>query len=1833
MDAIQGLNGLQITSCIVRHDFATVCPEYTLELSEGHTNKKTKLNSDAPEHVFYRPFQNDVKAANRYLDLSPRATEVLELLKSESPDLRSRAISLLCFLLTQCNKETSKQYIADQVLTTLCEQISDLLHLNDDSLHYLFTILLECIRIAPADKVRMFLSACNLFKFLGKHTVPKNSSAGFSVSRFYLDMVTHDVVDDVGLCDYISVEGDDVKSSADLLHSNSKKQLCILLLVGLKGFNILEKPSVVRLIFEHIKHDALMDSICTIRLFILIMSQVLSTQCARLSLTLSNMQWSDVPETVISSTAATLSHKISQITEEPSFTLEQIVRLNRLTFTIFAEFIENLETICDYTTLSNVLLKFDATHLSVVDLILAVLRSKPNVGPLYMPALKCTYSGNMEYLVLIKFMSNWFTYLSGISIPPEECLSYIPPFLSQAFFNYGLLSSDQWVRHGALRLLNILLVFVTNVRDAGSAVRGSEANVSAFTEHICLTIPDFKTIINVKRHTENKTQDDASISLNIKNKKRSMVSNELGSIVTSEQGNVILDIKESDLILTDWLKCLYLYSRFVGVADGKSLYDPCKLLKDEIIAANMTEMDAALRAPTIKLSNMPTFHNVAELNMALMGSLFHLGIGEVHSGLVLSKVQRSCFNHILRRYLDLKCAIPRVTTDATLLLTYLSICEGYVRHVIEGSGVFSSPAGPWISALESEADYQMFTFLFDYCMENPLDVLLGCLPNSCRKGTFQSFKCLNCSGCGDFEGPLFLKLSLGFLLHLCSDSPDDLECESCNVREFNMLTIFKERAKDSDISSYVQYVLKACTSVDVSAYKIHIDHVLKTISPKYTIATLGVDAVEVGEVATKSTAEVGKPTEINVDDSYLAGCSILIDVCECFDQDIDSLKDFARILIDILVMRINSSENSEKTIRKKWESRIHAELITKYMTWEMLTIYTHLFSSLITLLDAVGDIKVDKDVFDGVTFDNDVLWAQHYYLSHRLQLNSAISDVKTTTHRLTESIRKLCSSAEASASSETTAAALTFSKVCSLVPQHYMADCAPHLVKMTLERISLPLVCHMCQDVLTCEYGLTTYLLDIASCLTTHFNDPQFAVDLLQWQRLMDLTKEVCDMNSKKYFVGDTIESNLFVAHLTLLRSMVNHAATAQSSIVGIKTDQLYNLIQTISSCYRCSYSSGDIMVKDVIMGIVKIASDVIKDPKSAVLRLPQFKDFACISKLSSGHQKIGSRCTCAGVCHHDIQTHGQLRGWVTMVSGFAIVAEESNWLCMNSKRLSMTLLSFPANSHGGSTCLRSTFRNLAILYPPSVNRSPKKSDEVFGCIIRLNKILNSNSKYLQQFVVGGPYAYDVDYLIPFFTGRLCMMLYNQLFIYKHEFDAAFREFGFDGSEKIEYTQNTFTKTFSLSEAREAAKRLHNQIHNMRFEYDIGDAFSPLLVEQLVKNGVFEICSLGLLSKSMRKYSMKALGIIMSILQNMLDATMVKSIIPGSQGPFKLRRVGLFGIYQIHSVLSYLQRSQLYATKGDPTLHILFASQIVRRVTNPDDPMYKLGNKYLLSRFEPRFQEVPLFFDCFSVHESSERNAFLAFILQFLLASAHLSCDHSVLFERRIFQQLMSFALLDTTSYENRIQICGLVQRCAEASPETTAELLSLGTATWVSTMASRVRCNKFNDAKDIVLSTVLLCTLTLLLRNLGAYVAASSCADFMSCVNPTSSGSSADGNGVTKGTRNADEQMDIKTNIKDFICSLEASQNVADAWYHLLSSIPNGMLTPLRVEGYRTYVLTIAGVAFEFGKIIGKEVRFGGSTVKILLSTALEETHSAIKRVSGLLASGKCSHATKMKT
>lgn len=301
-------------------------------------------------------------------------------------------------------------------------------------------------------------------------------------------------------------------------------------------------------------------------------------------------------------------------------------------------------------------------------------------------------------------------------------------------------------------------------------------------------------------------------------------------------------------------------------------------------------------------------------------------------------------------------------------------------------------------------------------------------------------------------------------------------------------------------------------------------------------------------------------------------------------------------------------------------------------------------------------------------------------------------------------------------------------------------------------------------------------------------------------------------------------------------------------------------------------------------------------------------------------------------------------------------------------------------------------------------------------------------------------------------------------------------------------------------------------------------------------------------------------------------------------------------------------------------MQVIFAAAIVHKVINVEDPMYNSCNKYMMTRFEPKLQEVPLFFECFCVHDASMRPAFLGFIMQLLLSAAGIMEDHSLLFSRRIFQQLMSFALLEGTPLENKVQIASILQRCS-SSAETVEEMFHMGTLTWISCMASILQIDEFDDARDLVRSTLLLCAMTKLLKNMALTLSTRYCSVVAKDDRDESTSDSEDeGAPYELPTMVVKEPTDLMYLFRDITSAFEALEKLANAWHRILSQIPSELLTTPRKEGYKIYSLCNEEILYTLANAVKDRDR-RGINVSSLLTTSMGMAEVAVRRVSSFLS------------
>ncbi|EDO06609.1 hypothetical protein BBOV_II006590 [Babesia bovis T2Bo] len=1815
MESSETLSGLQLAGCIVKRDFQTVCPSDNSGGVYQSRAKKAKKATHVQEQSFYRPFGDDVSAIQRYLEVSPRAVEIIDLLAIDDASTRRVGLALLWSVFHHAHLEETRQHIVDHVLTRLGEQMPDLVTLGDIALHYLLNTVIECIRIAPVDKVRVFLSTFSFYKFFGKNSVPKGDSEAFSVAAFHCYLAEHGVVEDLGISKFAPpsrIVFAEVSDPTKLGCSNYKKQLCILLLLGLKGFNIISKQQVVRQVLTHIKQDDIIDAICTIRLFILVISSFMNAHCARIALSLRDPHWSDVPEPVIISTALAISNVLVRISSEEATDPEHLVRLNGLATRICTEFINELENICDDSTMASVLLKLDATQLTTVEILLPVLQRNATIGPLYMPSFKVSHNGPLEYMTLLKLLTMWFHHASSLKVKADKCMLYIPPMLTPVFFNSGLLSGDQMTTRATLRMLSELLKFLV-----GSFENEVDRNIpSDIWKRISGVIPDFKTLVNAKTALRTRRNEEGDIMINIKNHTRSMVSSELGLVVTHENKWLILGIDAGVDPLADWLDCLHLYATFVGAGDGKNMYDPCKLLKEDVIARNIDEIASVLTATSY---DNDKFLRALKLDMALIECLYCLGIGEVYSGVALTKVQSVCFEYILKRYVELKLAFTRHSWDLASVKDYLDRCQRYLVLVVNKTGLFSEDTAQWFLVMNDYNDFHIFQHLFHQCLENPLEALLGSLSSKAMPEALISYKCTSCMFIPEFKGPLFLRMVFEFLLHLSKDYEKDLHCEECNIRQVNLVKGFMKRSVDAlDPVSAAKYIIQVCHSIRLGPSAITAKRIMQMVIDKHEIKMEPLD-MGINVNARKETPAVDSPAvqvelahQCKPNDNYLVACKALIESIQGYNQDVCRIKRLCSAIVSTLDIKVASGNIIEKGYPTQ-----NIPQWTTFVTLEDTVLYTYLFYMITKIMD-IGSVPADLSyLFQDLSFEDELRWAQLYYLKLRL-FNAKDTGAE---ERLVKILHRVCTGSGIEPASRIPLV-ITMAIVSTVIPEEVLHNDAAMLLEQVLDCIHLPLECTNCKDLFSCNLGYSNGMLMIGIQLAKMLPESQnvFVAKLIQSPRILEISQSICESNSYRYFHGDTIESSLLLSHLRLLQSLLLHIDTSKLTPLALNQVELYRLLNAVAGVYRCSYTECDQVLKDLIIRIVTVLGHLANDTRSIYLRLPPFKDFACISEpswtvnnrapKSNGTPSTG--CTCKAPCNHDIVSHGITRGWPTMTQGFSMISSNSNWLCLDSKRVLATCLSFPSWEKNKKEGLHSICRKIAILYPSSSQSSIHRNDTIFNTLTRLKKFLGNNSNILEKVFLGDPYVYDVSYLIPFFVSRLCSMLHDQLYQYKHELEDRFKILKEMVIDPSEVAANRFSRTVSTADARCAGERLYSQLEGLNFDISMGEVFSPVFMEQIVNNGVLEICILGLLSKCCRKDAIKALSLIIKLVYNMIDAAIVRSVIPERPGPYKLRRIGLFGIQQVHSLLCFLQRCKYYANDGDPALLMVLASNMVRHITNPEDRLYQLGNRFFIAKYQPKMDEVPLFFECFNVQGAADRVHFLTFILQVILSSAHLLADNNVFIRRRVIQQLMSFAFVDTTRFEHRVQIAEFLYRNVEVNPTVVYELYASGIAPWISAMSTWLTGINFSEAKMVVFSTMLLSSLTQLIRSLGRAI----CTPFKENVIEN------DSRQASKGVDNDQELVknDSGTsatdeNVREIVTTVEALKRIAEGWSHILSYIPKDKVGCLQIEGYMEYYLIMEEVMANIRYRFANESGVSNHRVNKLSLVTMEMANDALRK------------------
>ncbi|XP_952087.1 uncharacterized protein TA14245 [Theileria annulata] len=299
------MNGIQIASSIVRGELDDLCPENIIKckIVKKVGSKRVKLSQELGDldlerqYTLYKPFNNDLELAKLYVNESPLCVEIFSLFESNNLIVKTKAISMLLFILSNFsnlytnfynnlnnennlssssdessegglennvndsdgNFELSKKVkLVEKILKLYKEKIDEIFVNDDVIINYSLKLLLECVKCVDLDALTEFLLNFNFFKYLTKCHIFTPSCDITLINSLNTDE---------------SAVTDEISSDADLYHENGKLKLCIILLLGLKGVNVLRKD-LINIIVSHLKSEQLTTQFLLVRLLVKILNNL-----------------------------------------------------------------------------------------------------------------------------------------------------------------------------------------------------------------------------------------------------------------------------------------------------------------------------------------------------------------------------------------------------------------------------------------------------------------------------------------------------------------------------------------------------------------------------------------------------------------------------------------------------------------------------------------------------------------------------------------------------------------------------------------------------------------------------------------------------------------------------------------------------------------------------------------------------------------------------------------------------------------------------------------------------------------------------------------------------------------------------------------------------------------------------------------------------------------------------------------------------------------------------------------------------------------------------------------------------------------------------------------------------------------------------------------------------------------------------------------------------------------------------------------------------------------------------------------------------------------------
>ncbi|BAM40355.1 conserved hypothetical protein [Theileria orientalis strain Shintoku] len=806
------MSGLKIASFIVRNDLDDLCPEYRLKRHINKSFKKVKLDKlnlekelsklkeleKEVEYVLYKPFQNDKNLALLYLLESPNCTELLELLKIDDTQTKTRAISMLLFILEKRVYSTNMTFspfkeagnelnLAKNILN-LFSKAMDSIFVNDDVIiNYTLKLIFECVKRLNLEYLSRFLSNFNLIKYLNKCHVTTHPDVNFTIYKAFLSLFESPEDEEKGLSRNMlnlngmevslrrtlsslkslltreeseegevgagtnrngkraspteSLEGESESEKEDLYYSNGKIKLAIILLLGIKGVRL--QKDLVHLVFSHFKHEHWVTQVALAHLGVCYLSRCFQSH----------------------SNEAAEKKSMEYLINNVNNSMLQLQKLGMKVAKsrlydyakdgILREFILVLNGNVEDSMIVTLLLKYDLWFISKeLD---GLYRINGNVYKQYVNQINVGSASSHAVIVeiMVKYLSRGFD---------------LPEYVTKGTLN-SLLSSK------SMSLLNNVFQLFIKIMDTNQS---SDA------------LPDIKTIINLNPATIKSSEE--------------------------ERGKYELEA------LGNWLELLY-RSNFGGL---KGVYDPLKLFKIAKVSENYTLVSRYLlgflknksaHAVDREIISLKNEHGSVSLedeealkrvkiDMNLMSCVYQLGIND---SLVISNLHYKCLKLLLARYVLVNAILTYHSEESSeefenkLLQQYNNKLRRYLKLILSNVLATTGDEGKmeqYVKNVNSVFLSNVIIVMYNIIIKSNLQLLypLREVKGAQASGVFiQQYKCLNCILNGYFQGNIYMKLFFEILLQV-SKYPESFDvnlkyyrCVSCNDYYVNFVGLFDSK--------------------------------------------------------------------------------------------------------------------------------------------------------------------------------------------------------------------------------------------------------------------------------------------------------------------------------------------------------------------------------------------------------------------------------------------------------------------------------------------------------------------------------------------------------------------------------------------------------------------------------------------------------------------------------------------------------------------------------------------------------------------------------------------------------------------------------------------------------------------------------------------------------------------------------------------------------------------------------------------------------------------------------------------------------------------------------